>query len=477
MDLFVSDSHTHVDLRKRMNAERFRALYGPQAPKGLSKGTSVLVAASIFFSVSRVHGHFGLLVKTRIIMLLMIIVLAILLLNMDRWKPRGLLQQRIPRLVCMLAVLAVVGAPFGIGFGRSAAFLVGSFSKTLLLGVSAWALGRSARGLRLLAKTLAAAGTATCILALLVGNYVDGRLAAAYTYDANDLALIAVVTLPLLLWWSIDRLSGSGRWLALGSVPVVLFALVETGSRGGFLGFAAVLLALTWVSSRRMPNRLKNACRLAVIGIFLGLPFLPAGYVDRIASIAQTEQDYNYESQTGRLAIWTRGIGYAVDRPIFGLGINNFQWAEGTISVLAERRLPGEGLKYSAPHSAFIQITAELGFLAGGLFLIILGSAVSQLLLRAPSQTKRGVAHSLLSLRRLVGVSVLGFCVCAIFLSFAYYDVLYVLLALTASVISAPGRSSGGYVPFLNAGSEAALRRAPSAAARGVRSVEHTEEF
>src|SRR5204863_417492 len=72
--------------------------------------------------------------------------------------------------------------------------------------------------------------------------------------------------------------------------------------------------------------------------------------------------DYNWQSQEGRREIWFRGLGYMLDHPLVGIGINNFERAEGTISDKARRSFAGDPIRWTAPHNSFVQVGAELGF-------------------------------------------------------------------------------------------------------------------
>ena len=51
-----------------------------------------------------------------------------------------------------------------------------------------------------------------------------------------------------------------------------------------------------------------------------------------------SDSDYNHTSETGRMQIWSRGIGYMLANPLLGVGPGNFPSAEGTLSPLAERQ-------------------------------------------------------------------------------------------------------------------------------------------
>jgi hypothetical protein len=124
-------------------------------------------------------------------------------------------------------------------------------------------------------------------------------------------------------------------------------------------------------------------------------------------STITSDTDYNQTAETGRLQIWSRGIGYMLQNPVLGLGPGNFQTAEGTLSPLAERQQFGIGVRWNAPHNSFVQIAAELGI--------------------------PGLRRSA-ALTPALTASLLGFVVGSFFLSLAYSEMLYTLVALSVGV-------------------------------------------
>src|SRR5205814_4750763 len=87
----------------------------------------------------------------------------------------------------------------------------------------------------------------------------------------------------------------------------------------------------------------------------------PPGYWGAIGTVFHPEGDYNWRSEEGRREIWLRGLGYMADYPISGIGINNFERAEGTISDKARLSFAGDPIRWTSPHNSFLQVGAELG--------------------------------------------------------------------------------------------------------------------
>lgn len=122
-------------------------------------------------------------------------------------------------------------------------------------------------------------------------------------------------------------------------------------------------------------------------------------------------------------------MGYMLDNPLFGVGPGNFQAAEGTLSVLAERQQYGVGVRWNAPHDVFVQAGAEMGIPGLMLFVGLLASAFVTLRRSREDQSVAPDARAA-QLTPAVTASLLGFVVGSVFLSLAYAEMLYTLVAL-----------------------------------------------
>jgi O-antigen ligase len=232
-----------------------------------------------------------------------------------------------------------------------------------------------------MAQTMVISGVVTAWLAILWSRRDNaGRLSGAATYDSNDLALIVVITMPMLIWWFFDNKSKI-RWFAILALPLLFTVMMRTSSRGGFLGMVAILAGLLFVG---MTGRVREARRIALTGVLLaaiGALALPGAYMERMRTM---DQEIDNKSPRARINVWKRGIGYAKDNPIFGVGIANFGRAEGILSDYSQER-GGSGVKWSTAHSSYIEAWAEIGIIGGTAFAIaIIGGTFALLLWRPP---------------------------------------------------------------------------------------------
>jgi O-antigen ligase len=243
------------------------------------------------------------------------------------------------------------------------------------------------------------------------------RLGHLYYYDANDFATLTVTAMPLGLHFLLAR-RGIVRLLAAAGLVLLTLGFVRSGSRGGFIALAAVAIFVVFrFSTVPLRWRLSATALVAVVLIATA----SEQYWAQMSTIT-SDADYNQTEENGRLQIWRRGIGYMADNPVLGLGPGNFQIAEGTLSALAARQQFGIGVRWNAPHNSYVQIGAELGFPGLVLYLAVIASAFAAL-----RRSGGDLAPALTA-------SLLGFAVGSFFLSLAYSDMLYTLVALAVGL-------------------------------------------
>jgi hypothetical protein len=151
-----------------------------------------------------------------------------------------------------------------------------------------------------------------------------------------------------------------------------------------------------------------------------------------MGTILRPQEDYNWFDETGRLAVWRRGLGYIQSRPVLGLGVDGFRRAEREMSPIArERRAAGRGVPDLVAHNMFIHVAAELGLPALLAFVALLFSTARTLLRVQRSRDPTLADGRFSAFARALFASLIGFCVCGMFLSVAYFPYLQVVLGLT----------------------------------------------
>jgi len=254
------------------------------------------------------------------------------------------------------------------------------------------------------------------------------RLSRLYYYDANDFATLIVTAMPFGLYFALSRRRISLRLLALAGLGLLAIGLIRSGSRGGFLAFLAVV-AFVLLRVTTIPARTRLAGMVLIVAITFGTA--SDQYWTQMQTIISPKRDYNLTSEEGRVKIWERGVGYMTGNPMFGVGIRNFQVAEGTISAQARRAERGLGVRWGAAHNTFVQIGAELG-IPGLLLFVGLLVQVFRALGRAARRFRNGdYGPEASRLAQTLMASLVAFVVGGFFLSLAYADLLYTLVAFS----------------------------------------------
>jgi O-antigen ligase len=433
-----------------MNTARAGALPYPAAARGASPGAvpvssvagvsktaAYLVAAVVFLNITRIASVYRILEAAEIPLLTTIVAAIVMFSQAQKWKPGDIGKHWITWLVAIVLFFGFAGIPTALHRNATFTYLTHGYLQSLLGGVLVFGVARTPVGRRLMAQTLVISGVVTAVMAL-VWNRRDsaGRIAGAATYDANDLALIMVITMPLLIWWFFDNKSRI-RWLAILALPMLFEIMLRTSSRGGFLGMVAILAGLVFVGAT---GRVREARRIALTGVMLallGALALPGAYMDRMRTM---DEEIDNQSPRARINVWKRGIGYAKENPILGVGMANFGRAEGILSDYSQAR-GGVGVKWSTAHSSYIEAWAEIGLIGGTAFALAVVGGTFALLIWRPPPWMQDPAQKMLT--PVIGLSMLAFAVSGAFLSFAFASPPYYLLGfgvalLLSSRVAAP---------------------------------------
>lgn len=236
----------------------------------------------------------------------------------------------------------------------------------------------------------------------------------SYIADNNALALALVTTLPLV-WYL--QLHARNKWIRIGLLGLALLtiiAAVGSYSRGALLAGMAMLLFL-WIKSR---HKLQTGLLLLLIVPFV-FALMPDEWFARMSTINTYKED---ASALGRINAWYFAINVATDN-FLGGGYNAF-------SRPMFLQYAPEPLNYRAAHSIYFQVLGEHGFIGLAIFLLLMvlawrtGTRVIKLCKRKEALKW---AHDLAAMSQ---VSIVGYAVGGAFLSLAYYDLYYYIIAL-----------------------------------------------
>ncbi len=386
-------------------------------------------------TVSRAHGHYPALAQMRPALLLTALAVGYALLRPEILSARNTLRYWPGRVVLALVVLACVGVPFGISPGNAGRFVLDVYLKNLVFAFLVAAVIRSARDLYRAVWAYVAGAAVLCWMALGVfqlteyGDY--SRLADLYAYDSNDAGLVLLVGLPLALL-TLQSSGWIGRLVSLITIVAIGAAIARTGSRGALIGGAVILTVLLTTEHRVSALKRLGIALAAAIALAI---WAPSGYWKQMGTVLTVREDYNWTSQDGRRQVLMRGVSYMIRYPIFGLGMDNFEKAECSLSEKARASVNGAGVRCSAPHNSYIEAGSELGVF--GLLLwssLVLGGVVftRRLRRRVPPSWRYGTNEQrfLFLAPSYLSMAMLGFAVTSLFLTFAWLEVVYLLAAL-----------------------------------------------
>ncbi len=176
---------------------------------------------------------------------------------------------------------------------------------------------------------------------------------------------------------------GWRRWLMFITVPVITNCVVQTESRGAFLGAACGSLAFYYYAPK---EHRKIIMSLGTIAVFVLLAYAPAAYWERIASIGavtneEVEVDHSAES---RIVIMKAQWEMFKDYPM-GLGARTTAYlSRGYLATEWLTARPGQDRETQgarASHNTLMAVVTDYG-LPGIIITVVAGFAVLGMLRR-----------------------------------------------------------------------------------------------
>jgi probable O-glycosylation ligase (exosortase A-associated) len=261
------------------------------------------------------------------------------------------------------------------------------------------------------------------------GTRVMGSV-GGFMQNPNDMALNMVSFLPLAALVAMYHQSVFRRLVGAAAGVFMMGAIVATGSRGGFLGFGAMLLVLAAFSVKKHPMFVMAG---AVV-VMCALPLAPSSYWNRMASIADNSKD-EVQSSQARKALMGQSLDAFMENPLTGVGAGLFK----------DWNPRGRSEAWHEAHNVWLQVAAELGIFGFAAFLFLVMRAFysvfqtrrllrSRRLLRRPAEAAQAAKAELLDDHSAaMAASLTGWLVCAFFASVAYNWTFYYLLVLAAA--------------------------------------------
>jgi probable O-glycosylation ligase (exosortase A-associated) len=253
------------------------------------------------------------------------------------------------------------------------------------------------------------------------GTRVMGSV-GGFMQNPNDMALNMVAFLPLAALVAMHNRSIFKRLVAAACALFMMGAIVASGSRGGFLGFGAMLVVLAAFSVKKHPMFVMGG----VLVVICALPLAPSSYWQRIASIADDSKD-DVQSSQARKALMGQSLEAFMENPLTGVGAGCFK----------DWNPKGRSEAWHEAHNVWLQVAAELGIFGfAAFFFLVMRAFFSVFQTRRLLQRNGGASGSrdlLDAHSAAMAASLTGWFVCAFFASVAYNWTFYYLLALAAA--------------------------------------------
>jgi probable O-glycosylation ligase (exosortase A-associated) len=241
--------------------------------------------------------------------------------------------------------------------------------------------------------------------------------------DNNDFALALIMNVPLL--WYLghnERALPYVRTATRIGVFLTVVTIALTHSRGGFLALVGTALWIAWRSGRLF----RAVAGLGAAGIAF-FTLAPRGVLDRLSTIGDTHES----STAARLTSWRTASRMIADNPIWGVGLRNFQPRYLDYALVR----PDENTTTYVAHNSYLQIWAECGSLAFGVYFVLLLSVF--VACRRVWRVGMALPHMrwAADYARMMEATTVGFMIGATFLNRGHFDLVYHWLALVTALV------------------------------------------
>jgi putative inorganic carbon (HCO3(-)) transporter len=271
-------------------------------------------------------------------------------------------------------------------------------------------------------------------VSLIINNRVEGRLAGiggGLLGNSNDLALIIAINWPLCLLFLLRTRKWTARVFWVCGLLVMIYAVMATYSRTGFLTLSLAILLSVWEFVVR--GKKLYLLPMILLCLLIGVIAVPADYTTRLATIFGSfhQGDRDNGSAEARKGLLVRSLQMTATHPLFGVGPGNFETLTGDWHVT---------------HNTYTELSSECGIPALFLFLLLLWTGFRNLRSRRNNSTSADEELRLYfpALRIALIVYVLG----AFFSSTAYQLLPYYLISYTTllrKLASGPSPVEGRY--------------------------------
>lgn len=228
-------------------------------------------------------------------------------------------------------------------------------------------------------------------------------------YENNGFAIVTLMAIPLLILILREVSDKRIKLLLMGAIPLCFASALSSHSRGALVTMGVLVPLLLWNSKRKW-----LAVPVLAAGMVVAAHNLPEHWFDRMETIETYEED---ASARGRIQVWQDGIDYALSNPLTGAGFESWRW-----------------ITYRDWHSSYVEMLAEHGFIAFGIwFSLLFGTMLSLTRLRHRARNIPELRW-VVNYSEMLRASLAAYAVGALFLGMTYWDITYHLIFISVLV-------------------------------------------
>lgn len=321
-----------------------------------------------------------------------------------------------------IGVVFATDKPAAVGYWQS------TFSKiAIMVFAIAW-LMRTISHFRRLMVTIVLAGLCVGFVAIFnklngIGLVEETRVTIGRSFgsalgDPNELSLVLLFPLAFAASQAVTAgLRPVDRMIGCVGVPIIMYAIICTQSRGGLLGSLAVFGIIA-------NHFIKQKLILFAGGGICGMVLLAAAGISKRASGGADEEGID-ESAMGRIHAWNAAWKMALGRPFTGVGVDNFYQNYFFYSD------HWDGVPH-AVHSTWFVVVAESGFPGFIMFVALFAMTVRAAMKSFSRMSNEPAVPRSLALALIAGLG--GFGVSGTFLTQGYTWPFYIQLGLVVAL-------------------------------------------
>lgn len=305
-------------------------------------------------------------------------------------------------LFLLVNLIAYILSPYP---GQAFSGLTGLLLATVYMGLAAlminergfestlpWTLGLSMG----LGATMSALGY---FFAVETFSHEGGERAYGGSISANNMALMCVFTFPLMVHWAVYGQKGKARLLGAAFAGLMLFGVISTVSRGGFLSLLAVMCLLLLQYRRKFQIKyLGLVVAIGGLSLVAAVAVIPQDFFARQATlVTEGTQDKSLDRRSSYVKV---GLEALQERPVIGWGTDVFKkvWvnSEETRWFNMEER---------PAHNTYLEVAVGGGLIGLTVFILLLLRAF----LNFQAAEKQLMSKGLEQAAKLVGAYKLSF--------------------------------------------------------------------